>query len=173
MTPHPISPHRPAAALCPPHCESHHSGQNPLPGTHIDPSLPHQVTAVRADTAAPTARTQSKDHEKQSSLNCRECPCKVPSSLQAVLAARGGRACGNTTVFVPRGTGELDRLQGLGWVAGSRTGINIKCNLAGEKVSLIEKVKASYKEKKRQQRIDRCSFSGDGTVYNPGTLVLG
>lgn len=60
---------------------------------------------------------------------------------------------------VPRDTGELDRLQGAGWIAGSRTDIKVKCNLAGEKVLLIDKVKASYKEKKRQQRSDRCSLS--------------
>lgn len=54
---------------------------------------------------------------------------------------------------------ELDCPRGLGWAAGSRTDINVKCNLAGEKVLLIENVKASYQERKRQWRSDRCSLS--------------
>ena len=69
--------------------------------------------------------------------------------------------------------GELERLQGPGWIAGSRTDINVKCNLAGEKVLLIDNVKASYKEGKKEATEARQMFpfhsSGDAIVCNPGT----
>lgn len=55
--------------------------------------------------------------------------------------------------------GELDRLQGPGWVAGSTTDINVKRNLAGAKVLMIDNVKAPHKDRKGQQRSDRYSLS--------------
>lgn len=58
------------------------------------------------------------------------------------------------TRFLPlcRGMQEgwMGILQRPGRTAGSRTDSNVKGSLAGEKVLLMGKIKASYKEKKRE-----------------------
>lgn len=66
--------------------------------------------------------------------------------------------CGNKTSSV-KSNQRPGSPWGPGWESGSRTESSVKHNLTGEKVLLMDYVKISHKERKKQKRSDRRPLS--------------